>query len=489
MTYPKLAIVICNYNKKEYLSRCIASILASKLEQLTLEVVVVDNNSGDGSREMIRENFKDVILIENPENTGGAGGFAMGMQYAIEKKYDYISLLDNDTMVDPDAFENLVRHLQNNPAVGVVGATILQMDYPDKIQEMGARIDPEYFFLNLLFRDYDINTPLLPEYISCDYVPACCFMTTAEVLSSVGTFNPDFFIYFDDIDWCTRVKNKGYEIDAIKNAKVWHKGGAREAANTIGPYYFTRNNLKFFSRYMLPSQLEIFIEKTVRGLSEMTYFANKKGLTDQVRSVLIALDDAYANRMGPQWHAVFPKQKVEHKMYQLVKEKRDILIIDNTNCAHLKQIINNIQFASDAAVTLLLKNSANPENRSKVFSCVKSMPDFDGKDPVSYFESYIRATCKNVEIIKEMPSETAFDMIIQSTDHICEYREFEAHQYYIDAFGNWIIDTIDKQRTDDYTNFLECFNLTVTTTLEHKIRHLFHETNIYQLSERSVSNT
>ena len=95
------------------------------------------------------------------------------------------------------------------------------------------------------------------------------------------------------------------------------------------------------------------------------------------------------------------------------------------------------------------------------------MPDFDGNDPVSYFESYIRATCKNVEIIKEMPSETAFDMIIQSTDHICEYREFEAYQYYIDAFGNWIIDAIDKQRTDDYTNFLECFDLTVTTTLEH----------------------
>ena len=83
------------------------------------------------------------------------------------------------------------------------------------------------------------------------------------------TFNPDFFIYFDDIEWCTRVKNSGYAIDALKSAKVWHKGGAREAANTIGPYYFTRNNLKFFSKYMLPSQLEIFIEKMTLELSKM----------------------------------------------------------------------------------------------------------------------------------------------------------------------------------------------------------------------------
>lgn len=475
-----LAIIICNYNKKDYLKECLQTIENANNECFDLEIIVVDNNSSDGSRKMLIQSFPKVTLIENPENSGGAGGFAMGMQYAVENHFDYVSLLDNDTKVDPEAFVELFMYLKRNPDTGVVGSTILQMDKPKQIQEMGARLDPDTFFLNLLYRDYKINDIDLPEEIECDYVPACCFMTRGEVLKQTGIFDKKYFIYFDDIDWCTRVRRNGYKINAIKSSKVWHKGGGREAKNTIAPYYFTRNYLQFFSTYLQPNQSSNFTTTFCKGISQTLYFANKKGMHNHIKALLIAIDDAYANRLGPQWHAVLEKTPITNPLYDLSQNKDNILIKDCFTYAHLKQIIINLQYGTEKQITLLMKHAMLPTNYSRLIEDNKHLPGFSNKNPAVFLEQYISKTTSNVVISKESINDEDFDLVIQATDHISEYSIYEKSTYYIDAFGNWIMNESDKLKTNEFDQYQKFFNQYLQPEIKHKIKTLFNELNLVQ---------
>lgn len=218
-----LGIIICNFNKKEYLQGCLSSLYESDFDNLTYEIIVVDNASTDDSVQFVQDNYREITLLENEENLGGSGGFDRGIRYAIDKNYKYVALLDNDILLEENTIINLIKHIEQNPKVGVVGSKICTMDNPEVLQEMGSFIDFETTF--------NIQTPLkshidndqLPEVVVCDYVPACCLVTTNKVLNKVGSFDTKHFIYWDDMDWCTRVKKAGYEVHAINSSRVFHK--------------------------------------------------------------------------------------------------------------------------------------------------------------------------------------------------------------------------------------------------------------------------
>jgi GT2 family glycosyltransferase len=296
----ELGIIICNFNKKEYIRDCLNSILDADFASISYDIIVVDNASIDGSVQMIKNEFQNVILIENKENTGGAGGFATGMNYAVKNEYSYICIQDNDTTVDKQTFVNLKNYLDINPKVGVVGATILKMDEPEIIQEVGANLDFKNFEFTLNYKDKKFIKEELPNFIKCDYVPACCFMTRLEVLKEVGVFDENYFIYWDDIDWSTRVRMNKYEIHAITNAFVWHKGGGRLLLNTFKQYYYYRNRLVFFSKYASKEEYEKFINKFLDDLNDIIYFANFKDVPQIAVTVLACIDDFSNNIFGKQ---------------------------------------------------------------------------------------------------------------------------------------------------------------------------------------------
>lgn len=303
MIEKKLGVVICNFNKKEYLKQCLSSVLESDLSDKDYEIVVVDNASTDGAPQMVKEEFSNVILLENIENTGGSGGFARGMQYAIDKGYEYVALLDNDIKLDENTLSTMLEYLAQNPNVGVVGAKICQMDHPDLLQEFGSFIDQEKF---------EISTPLkgqkdgkdLPEFVNCDYVPACCLIVRKKVLKEAGVFDASYFIYWDDMDWCTRVRNLGYEIHAIKNARVLHKMGAKDSSTTFSNYYFHRNRLRYFLSYLTAEKLDEFLLSIEGWLINSTFFAWQKGLPEVGMSSLICIDDLFLHKLGKQPNSI-----------------------------------------------------------------------------------------------------------------------------------------------------------------------------------------
>lgn len=303
-----LGIVICNFNKIDYLKGCLETLYKSNFENLTYEVIVVDNASTDGSSECVKENYSDIILLQNETNTGGSGGFDRGIQFAIEKDYKYVALLDNDILLEENTIINLVEYIRNNPHVGVVGSKICTMDNPDILQELGSFIDFEDKFnvYTPLKSHKDDNT--LPDTVVCDYVPACSLITTNEVLKKVGSFNVEHFIYWDDMDWCTRVKIAGWEIHAINSSRVFHKMGAANPTNTFPVYYFERNRILFFLKYLDKFKVKSFTDAFSKWIMTLIFFSNLKGNYATPKSVLLAIDDLYANNMGRQDSSIFEKE-------------------------------------------------------------------------------------------------------------------------------------------------------------------------------------
>ncbi len=319
----ELGIVICNFNKSTYLRSCLESLLASDFNNMTYEVVVVDNASSDGSPEMVRQHYPQVTLFENATNLGGAGGFDRGIRYCIEKRFPYVALLDNDVTLEENTIINLVEHIRKNPQVGVAGSKICTMDDPSVLQELGSFIDWE--------NKFNVFTPLkgyrdssnLPDVVNCDYVPACCFVTTAEVLARVGSFNTDHFIYWDDMDWCTRVKRAGYEIHAVNASRVYHKMGASTHPTTFGSYYFERNRVLFFLTYLTDDKLDNYLDSVSRWLLSSTFFSNLKKSYATAISFMMGLDDLLMNNLGARPESVLVREPATPFYVAFDMQKKD----------------------------------------------------------------------------------------------------------------------------------------------------------------------
>jgi GT2 family glycosyltransferase len=249
MRKPKVASIICNWNKKGFVLSCIKSVKESNYENL--EIIVVDNASTDGSAEAIQKLYPDVTLIENPVNIGGAGGFNTGLQYCLDRgKYDYLHCLDNDVVIAPDAISNLVDAAESDQTIAFAGSKIMLMDEPHRVQELGAYIDWNKLRIRLNKSGrIDSRPPELKDtYVH--YVPACSLMASTKVLKKIGIMDRSYFIYFDDIDWATRAIIAGYKVKAISSSKVWHKRGGTTKTSNLPAYYWCRNEGYFFNRYV-----------------------------------------------------------------------------------------------------------------------------------------------------------------------------------------------------------------------------------------------
>lgn len=324
-----LAIVICNYNKKDDLKECLNSIEVCDLNGLPHDIIIVDNASEDGSQTMIKKYYSDkVILIENSENTGGAGGFGLGLEYTQDKVYEYICLLDNDTKVHKDTFKILQKHLKENSNVGVVGATILHMDKPNIVQEMGANIK-EF--------DISLNYPMetvenLPNELKCDYVPACCLMAKLEAVKKVGTFQKELFIYWDDIDWCKRITNAGYDIYALKEALVWHKGTHKtNTLNTFNLYYGYRNKIRYFLKYLDEYRLDEYMDYIGNLFKRMIFFSSIKNRPNATLSILLAFEDLCTYKMGKQDKRILIKEQNKDNPFEKIIDEVVYFVFDEPN--------------------------------------------------------------------------------------------------------------------------------------------------------------
>lgn len=221
---PNVYIVVVNWNNWRDTNECLASLRALAYSNFT--VLLVDNGSTDGSACEIRKAYPKVMVIETGKNLGFAGGNNAGIRKALEHGAQYIWLLNNDTKVAPDSLRALVRMGEENPRIGVVGSVIYHMAEPERLQAWGGgRVN---FWLG---RSRHFIRPVADRKL--EFITGASLFVRKQVLESVGLLDEQFFMYWEDSDFCFRVRRSGGLLGVARDSRVWHKESATAGRDRV----------------------------------------------------------------------------------------------------------------------------------------------------------------------------------------------------------------------------------------------------------------
>ncbi|MAG34700.1 MAG: glycosyl transferase family 2 [Dehalococcoidia bacterium] len=246
---PGLAVVILNWRRAEETSACLRSLLQQRGRPEW--TVVVDNGSSDGSDERLAGEFPTVEVLVNSRNLGYAGGNNRGLRHALDLGAATILVLNNDTVLHPDALTAL-NTAAREPGVGAVGPKIYyRRAGQERLWSAGGHVD--WSNGTTTYRGgHELDAGQYDEPADVHYLTGAAILFRAETLDQVGLFDPDYFLVFEDTDWSVRARSQGYRLRYEPSAVIWHKvsvsfGGEKSLRYR---YYFMRNNLLFvFKRY------------------------------------------------------------------------------------------------------------------------------------------------------------------------------------------------------------------------------------------------
>jgi len=240
---PKVSIIILNWNGWPDTIECLESL--NRLDYSNFEIILIDNGSKE-KPPLVNVQFLKLSIFQvfNEENLGFAGGNNQGINIALERGADYVLLLNNDTTVEPDFLKKLIAVAEENKNYGILGPVINYYDEPDKIWFAGGQLNG----LKTQGRHIFITPKNNLEKV--DYITGCCLLIKKEVIEKIGLLAEEYFLYYEDTDWCQRAQQVGYFCGLVKEAKIFHKQ-SRSAQEFSYPYiyYHSRNGLMFASRY------------------------------------------------------------------------------------------------------------------------------------------------------------------------------------------------------------------------------------------------
>ncbi len=253
----ELSIVIVNWNVREELRNCLASIYRGLRRELPFEVIVVDNASKDGSVEMVRGEFPQVKLIENQTNLGFTKANNQGISQSQGR---YVILLNPDTEVIGDALARMVDYMEAYPEMGLVGPQLLASDgsvqssrrrFPSLATAfLESTILQRWFPSNRVTRRYYVLDRSDEELQAVDWVTGACLMVRRKTVDEVGLLDEDFFMYSEELDWCYRIKRAGWQVVYFPEAKIIHHGGkSSEQELPARHIHFQESKITFFRKH------------------------------------------------------------------------------------------------------------------------------------------------------------------------------------------------------------------------------------------------
>jgi len=300
-----LSIIIVNYNTKDFLKNCLNSIIKNT-QGINYEIIVVDNASSDGSLEMLKRNFSEVKLIVNKENLGFAKANNYGIKIAEGK---YILLLNSDTLILDNCLYNILKFANSIHNGSVIGCKILNMDKslqwtcyyaPNLLTELiffTIQIikdiwDPMTFWKYMKYWDHK-------KIKDVDCISGCFLWIGREVFDKVGMLDENFFLYYEDSEFCFRVRKKSnYKIYYFPYSEIVHLKGISSKLNDIntiamshcykaGEYYLNKcygdKTKKIFKKTCLYVwNLEIFIFSLFKFIDK---FRKKIVLLKELRKI------------------------------------------------------------------------------------------------------------------------------------------------------------------------------------------------------------
>jgi GT2 family glycosyltransferase len=252
---PLVTIVIVVWNGIEDTLECLRSISADRYPNK--EIVVVDNASTDGSADRIREEGLEVCVVRCALNLGFTGGNNVGLAEAQRSGAKYAFLLNNDTTLEPDALTLLVEAAESRSAAALVSPVMHYYDKPREVWFSGAVLSlsrGEALHQNLIeerFRPlFPVETEGNPPAYSSDWVSGCAMLVNMNAVAQVGGFDDRFFLTWEDVDWCVRMRRANWAVLVVPSARIYHKCG-RSGARLSGVhrYYAVRNSLLLAAKH------------------------------------------------------------------------------------------------------------------------------------------------------------------------------------------------------------------------------------------------
>ncbi|MFY0593259.1 glycosyltransferase family 2 protein [Roseivirga sp.] len=281
MNRPSVAIVLLNWNSFNYTNDCLVSL--DQINYDNVEIVVVDNASSDDSLKELELTHPNVTYIKNGENLGFTGGNNVGIEYALEKDNEYVLLLNNDTLVDPDFLSELVDSIHQDPMVAAVQPKIYYNHDRSLIWHAGGKYFPALTYSQSLGNNkedsLEFNTEKHVDWITC-----CALLVKTEVIKEVGMLS-DLFFYgcYDDVELSLRIRKAGYNLKYCPKSIIYHavlaaaRGDDKNKEGVIKPYFHylvNRNHLillRLQKNYFY--KLSGFIFQLLKIVSYVVYFA------------------------------------------------------------------------------------------------------------------------------------------------------------------------------------------------------------------------
>ena len=272
MSSPKVSIIIVNYNGKELLQKCLDSLL--KVNYDNFEIILVDNNSTDGTVEFITKNYPSLIIIKLDSNKG----FAEPNNVAAKiSKGKYLLFLNNDTVVTPNFISEMVKVMETDKKIAVCQSLLLKPD---------GSVDSSGDFIDHLGVVYNSKTKI-DEIREVSSARGASMLVRSDIFEKLDGFDQKFFITFEDVDLCWRSWILGYRVLIIPTSIVYHEGGitikkikseiafhgfknqlAMKITN-FEPILAMRNMMLFFGIYGI-RELKIWLDYTISGSTKLS---------------------------------------------------------------------------------------------------------------------------------------------------------------------------------------------------------------------------
>lgn len=249
MSLPYVISVILNTNRRDDTLACLASLAQNTYPNHS--IIILDNDSSDGSLEAIQEKYPDAQMVSLENNLGYAGNNNVGIEIALQQKADWVFILNEDTVLNEDCIEKLVSEGEKDRKIGIVGPMVYHYDEPEYIQSAGGMLGQYWESIHIAKNELDTGQVHLPRPV--EWVSGCAIMIRSEVIKDIGMLDARFFYYWEETEWCLRANKAGYKILHVPSAKLWHKGVQRDyIAKPSLLYYDTRNHLLLLKKHHAP---------------------------------------------------------------------------------------------------------------------------------------------------------------------------------------------------------------------------------------------
>ena len=242
--YPLVSIITVNYNQAEVTCALIESL--NKITYPNFEIIVVDNHSTEDDPSIIKKRYPSVVFIQNQINYGFADGINYGLMRA---RGEYVLLLNNDIEVPPGFMEPLVEKLEKNPGIGAVSPKIKFYYQPDTIQYAGYTPINNITMRNFAIGYWEKDKGQYDNDKETAYAHGAAMMVPMRVVKEIGLMSYIFFLYYEEADWCARIKKAGYKIYYVGKSYVLHKESVSTGKmSPLKIYYQNRNRIVFMRR-------------------------------------------------------------------------------------------------------------------------------------------------------------------------------------------------------------------------------------------------